>query len=211
MPINYTVKQGDSIASIAYKHGFFPDTLWNHPNNRELKANREHPNVLKPGDIVFIPDLRLKEVAKSTEQKHQFVLKGVPTKLKLRFLDRGKPKRDQPYVLKVGRKKENGYTDENGFVEFSVSPNASGGKIEVGEGKDKKVYTLNIGHLEPIESITGIAERLRNLGYVVEKGTIELTPELKFAIRTFQSRNDLEVSGEITSETKEALIEAHGS
>ena len=72
MPINHQVKQGDCISSIAFENGFFPDTIWNHPSNAELKKKREDPHVLLPGDMVFIPDKRPKEVSEPTNQVHKF-------------------------------------------------------------------------------------------------------------------------------------------
>ena len=86
MPIDYEVVSGDCIDSIALRHGLFPETLWNHSSNAELKKSRKDPNVLFPGDKLFIPDIRLKQVDSPTEKKQRFRRKGVPAKLKLRFL-----------------------------------------------------------------------------------------------------------------------------
>lgn len=55
MATEYKVKQGDCISSIAAKYGHVPDAIWNDPANRQLKEEREDPNVLKPGDVSFIP------------------------------------------------------------------------------------------------------------------------------------------------------------
>ena len=64
------MKEGECVGSIAFEHGFFPDTLWDHPNNAELKGKRGDPNVLLAGDVVHVPDLRPKEVAVAAGQSH---------------------------------------------------------------------------------------------------------------------------------------------
>ena len=70
MATNYQVKPGDCVSSIAFEHGFFPDTIWNHPSNKQLKEKRKDPNTLCAGDSVYIPDLREKVVNKPTNQMH---------------------------------------------------------------------------------------------------------------------------------------------
>ena len=58
----HQVEQGECLSSIAYECGFFPDTIWNHPQNAELKRKRNNPNALMLGDIISVPDKRIKEV-----------------------------------------------------------------------------------------------------------------------------------------------------
>jgi hypothetical protein len=86
MPEDYTVQQGDCISSIAFSHGFFWQTLWNDGANSNLKSLRKDPNVLKEGDVVHIPDLRLKQESCATEKRWSFKLKGVPAKCKIKVL-----------------------------------------------------------------------------------------------------------------------------
>lgn len=59
----YKVKQGDSICSIAFEHGLFPDTIWNDAKNSSLKQERKDPNVLYPGDVVYVRDKEEKQAS----------------------------------------------------------------------------------------------------------------------------------------------------
>ena len=46
MAIGHRVQQGDCMVSIAELCGFFWETLWNHPNNKDLRGLRHDPTVL---------------------------------------------------------------------------------------------------------------------------------------------------------------------
>jgi hypothetical protein len=76
----YTVKQGDCLSSIAEKHGFTPDKIWDHRKNSQLKEKRKDPNFLQPGDVVHMPDKEKKEEFGDTDQRHKFKRRGVPEK-----------------------------------------------------------------------------------------------------------------------------------
>src|SRR5262249_17842677 len=98
---DYVVQSGDCMESIAYEHGFLAKTLWNLPENAELRNHRE-PNVLLPGDRVTIPPIRLREEDRPTDQRHRFRLLGPPCQFRLRFLDdKQQPRSGVPYVLTI--------------------------------------------------------------------------------------------------------------
>ncbi|MEK7724532.1 MAG: LysM peptidoglycan-binding domain-containing protein, partial [Acidobacteriota bacterium] len=132
MAENYQVRSGDCISSIAFANGFSPDTIWNHPNNAALKAKRKDPNVLLPGDIVFVPDKRLKEVREPTNQVHKFMVKNVPAKFRIQIMENNEPQANVPFTLTVDGKvvsNPGDRTTSTGMVICSILPNAIEGLL----------------------------------------------------------------------------------
>lgn len=210
---DHSVTQGESLASIAYERGLYWETVWGHPNNAELRGTRTNPNVMSPGDVIFVPDREEKEVAGGTEERHRFRRKGVPEKLRIRLLDENdEPRADIPYALNVGGKLFSGRTDANGMIEHSVPPDANGGRLEVGESGEEQ-YQLQLGHLDPEDGVRGAQARLRNLGFYRVSAEVngEMDTETVAAIREFQEKNDLPVTGELDDATRDLLRDSHGS
>jgi hypothetical protein len=210
MAINYQVKQGDCISSIASNHGFLPDTIWDHPNNADLKARRKDLNTLNPGDVVYIPDLRVKEVSESTNQVHKFVCNLAPAKLNLHLLNDGEPISNQSYTLKIDGKVIEGMTDGEGKIRASIKPTAEKASLIVGEGQSQIIYDLHLGTLPPIEEISGVKRRLHNLGYKVGSLDDSLTEDLEEAIAEFEFDNELEQTGKISATNRVKLKEVYG-
>jgi hypothetical protein len=210
MPVEYTVRDGDCISSIAVDYGFFPDTLWNHPKNSELKQKRKDPNILLPGDVVFIPDKTLKEVQKSTDARHTFKRKGVPEILRLRMLDEdGYPRANVPYRLDIDGRLIEGTLNAEGALEVPIPPNARNGLLILGsEGQEQ--YTLALGHLDPVETAPGLIARLRNLGYNCGWDNTEIGDRTREALFEFQKANQLQETGEPDDATRSKLLELHG-
>ncbi len=199
----YTVKQGDCISSIAFAYDLFPKTIWDHPDNAELKKLRKDPNALFPGDSVVIPEKQLKEEDCQAEQKHRFRRKGVPEKLRIQLLTGAEeddaPRKSIPYTLDITTKsgrpvpQKKGKTDNNGYLDESILPDALKGKIVLDEGEDEEVYEIMLGHIDPIDTPSGIKARLENLGYECGEDGDTLDDMTIEAIRNFQSDNDLEI------------------
>ncbi|MCM8799029.1 MAG: peptidoglycan-binding protein [Candidatus Omnitrophica bacterium] len=203
----YIVKQGDCLSSIANKFGLFWEKIWNHPQNSQLKELRKDPNILFPGDVVYIPDKEEKEEAVATGQKHRFRRKGVPEKLELILCLEGEPRRNEEYELEIDGVFTSAKSDGEGKVSISIPPGARKGKlILIRTGEE---FNLDLGHLDPITEITGIQARLVNLGFDVEV-TGKWDEKSKEALRLFQKQNKLEPSGEIDETTRNKLKEVYG-
>ncbi|MBN2492230.1 MAG: peptidoglycan-binding protein [Planctomycetes bacterium] len=203
MPQDHRVRQGDCISSIAFKNGFFWETLWNHADNARLKRERQDPNVLMPGDVVHVPDLTTKQVDGATEQRHRFRLKGVPAKIKLRLAVNDEPLANMPYRLCLDDQWSAGVTDGEGCAEMPISPDARSGKILVDQDGHATVFTFDLGSLNPIDTEEGVWQRLSNMGYNVE-------PDLSGALRTYQQRQGLEPTGQLDEATRSKIKETFG-
>jgi hypothetical protein len=209
MPTKHVVTQGECISRIAFEYGFFPETVWEHPDNKDLKELRKNPYVLMPGDVVVIPDKRVKEVAKPTGQRHRFRRKGVPEKLVMKFTRGDELRANAKYLLEIDGRRSEGSTDGGGIVELEIPPNAKIGKITFVEEGDE--YELELGHLDPITELSGIQGRLRNLGLYEGPVDGEMNEELEKAIVLFQERNKLEPTGKVDDSLKGTLQNAHGT
>jgi N-acetylmuramoyl-L-alanine amidase len=207
--LDYKVKQGDCIESIAEKYGLFWETLWNHPKNRPLREKRREANVLFPGDIVFVPEKRIKEESGQTEQRHRFRRKGIPSILRMVLKDEDdEPIANVKYILEIDGEITSGTTDATGKLEQRIKPNARKGKLIVGEESDE--YNLDLGYIDPITEISGVQSRLNNLGFDCGKVDGVLGPKTREAIQEFQIEHGLEQTGEIDQQTRNKLKEIYG-
>jgi hypothetical protein len=74
----YTLDGEDSLYSVAMENGYIWQTLWDLPENRALRELRKNPGGLIEGDVVQLPDLRVKSLAAGTNVRHRYVRKGAP-------------------------------------------------------------------------------------------------------------------------------------
>jgi hypothetical protein len=204
----YTVKQGDCISSIAFKHGLFPETIWNDSKNSNLKQERKDPNVLLPGDEVYIRDKEGKEESCASEERHRFRRKGVPEILQIQFKINDEPRANEAYVLEIDGALSEEQTDADGVAEVWIPPNAMKGKISFRDREDE--YELDLGGLDPITEISGVQARLGTLGFYDGPVDGEMSDELEQAIRVVQERHNLEPTGKLDEATRNVILDEYG-
>jgi hypothetical protein len=211
MPKRRTIRDGDTVDSIAFDEGLFPETIWDHPANAELKRKSQDRTILKPGDVLTVPDKRVKEVPAASEQRHRYRRRGVPAVLWVRLLDWGEPRAGLPYTLDVEGKTVQGTTESDGSLRHWVPPNARQATLII-EGDEsrprREEYRLQIGHLTPASEQAGAIARLVNLHYL-DEGKTRDEEAVKAAVRAFQEDYGLEATGRLDRATEEKLRGTH--
>lgn len=201
----YTVRPGDCLHSIAFERGLYWETIWRHPQNAALRERRQEAHVVHPGDRIFIPERNRKEESRMTDQHHRFRRKGVPANLRLQLMDHDRPRADLPYVLEIDGDLRRGTTDGEGWIRCAIPPNARRGTLTLGEDQEER-YELNLGHIDPVEEIAGVQERLNNLGFGCGRNDGQLGERTRTALRAFQAKHELPVSGEPDQATRDKLL-----
>lgn len=207
----YVVEDGDCLESIAFASGHFWETLWNLPDNADIKRTRKTPNILLPGDRLTVPEIQVEWRAGATETTHRFRRRGVPSRLAICIKECGSARAHEPYRLTIDGAVFQGTTDADGWVRRPLPPDAREGELVVGKHPlTSIVIPLQFGGMHPLSELTGIQQRLGNLGFGCEPSG-ELDEATLFALASFQKANNLEPTAELNSGTIHQLRQAHGS
>lgn len=209
----------EDIQTIAFVNGIRDwRAIWDHPENARLRETRPNPLLLAHGDAVFVPDDTGSVVVARTGSLARFQMAPEPSDLRSVSLiirdSRGNPFVEKRFQLSYGDGLMEGMTSDRGEINCFIPYNQSAPILSVfprdGNDRLKLVWPLQLGWLEPVDTVAGIKGRLHNLGYRIE--TIDNTEsiDLHEAVRLFRARNSLPVSQEIDSQFRQRLQEDHG-
>jgi hypothetical protein len=219
MPTNYTVVQGDCLSSIAAAQGFRDwHTIYNDPANADFRDLRPDPNAILPGDVLVIPDKTTSSFRAATGQAVSYTVKSSPqTSLCVRFDDAG----DLNYTVQVdgADPTPTALLAAGDTLQVPIPPAAAQAQLLVwpasydsaDDAGDAAIsWTLSLGNLDPIETVSGIQARLKNLGY--DPGAIDGVngPNTEAAVKQFQQDNELKNDGICGPITTKALKTAYG-
>jgi Putative peptidoglycan binding domain len=211
----HTVAQGEYLSMIAAEYGFRDYTIiWDHPNNAQLKDLRKNPNVLFPGDSLFIPDKEEKQEQGATSKRHTFQVKQEKLKLRLVLEDiYEKPIANAACVLFVEEERFQVTTDGSGKIEQEIPLNAQKGLLIITSDQtpfEHDFLPLKIGHLDPVDTVSGQRTRLNNLGYFAGDSDDPKDPAFLSAAEEFQCDYSLSVDGDVGPQTQARLKQVHG-
>jgi hypothetical protein len=208
---DYVVEADECIESIASENGLFWETIWNDPQNAKVKEERKDPNLILPGDRLYVREIETKKETGETDKRHTFVRKGVPSALHMQFLIGGEPRQGVAYRLSLGDIEFKGSTDDKGRISHPVPPDTVGGVLTIGPPDAEEVYVLVVRGLDPINTISGIQQRLHNLNF--NPGPIDgiVGPLTRASVRLFQEHTDLDPDGIAGPKTQAKLKEWYGA
>lgn len=201
----HKVRQGDHVPRLAREGGHRSfDVVWNHPDNAELKKLRSNPCILLPGDIVAVPEIEARTESGSTDQRHTFKAEVSLLTLGLTLQNwDGAVLEPESKLLKIDGAEAKAADEGEGTIRATIEPMASSGLLRI----DGREITLKIGHLDPVDSDSGVRSRLENLGYRIED---ESENAFKLAVEEFQLEHGLAVDGIVGPNTRGKLEEVHG-
>ncbi|MFN0106170.1 MAG: peptidoglycan-binding protein [Bryobacteraceae bacterium] len=214
MPM-YTVVQGDCLSSIALRYGFADwRTIYNHGNNAEFRRLRPNPNLIYPGDSLYIPDTDTRTDPAATDAWHEYKVEGQKTFVRVRMLDADMAAlAGKKYRLVANGKTTEGTLGGDGMIEQEIAADSPDARLTVWLDEDTSrpgvIWDVRLGHLDPVDTPTGIQARLRNLGYNPGPIDGDIGPLTQAAIRGFQSRFGLTVDGIAGPITQGKLKEIH--
>jgi hypothetical protein len=212
----HTVSQGQCLSSIARSYGFDDwRVIYNHPDNASFRQLRPNPNLIHPGDRIVIPDLDPGGEGAPTEQTHTFELDTDRVLLRVVVQDVDKqPMSGKRYKLTVDALPPvEGTTGGDGMVEQEIAPGAESGLLEVfvnGNNVPPVAWRLMIGHLDPVEQVSGYQARLNNLAF--ESGPVDgiKGPLTTGAVKRFQTEFALASDGIVGPLTRGKLRDVYG-
>jgi hypothetical protein len=173
----YVIADGDYLALLAYQQDFDADTVWNDPANDDLRALRPDPNLLWPTDILHVPNQMNKmpvthTLAPGSTTTFVSTPPTLPVAVKFTGADPS-AYASKAYVVKELEDLTGLTTNGDGLATFDAPITLQ--TMTVVFTDSGEAWRLKIGSMDPIETLSGIWQRLQNLGYL--DGDIELDPD----------------------------------
>lgn len=199
------LRQGECVCSVAARTGLPWQKIWDAPQNDPLREAGRHPNVLLPGDELFVPEREAVNEALATGRKHKLVVHGTLVDVHIKLVANLEPLPDEPWVIEHAGGKLEGTSDGEGMLDAKLPAQAWRAILLL--PKRRLRFTLELGALDPIDTPSGAQGRLRNLGLAASDRVDEHTDE---ALRGYQRLAALDETGELDDATIDALRDEYG-
>ncbi len=222
MPRTHTVRAGETIARIALRYGFRRwQTVWEAPENEELRSLRASPDVLQPSDSVAIPDKESHVEEAATGKRHTFEVVARPKERLVLFLQdvTGAPLAGVEFKLWFSASitpdaDVESLTGPDGKVDVELPFGARDARLLIQD----RTWKLMIGDLDPVADpddppkLTGVVSRLANLAHGVGITPNDGAFAIAAAASSFAYRQDKRLDdNEVDSALRHRLRDEHRS
>ncbi len=201
--VPYLVRQGDYVAALAARLGFDAQTVWLHERNATLRAKRKSASILAPGDVLYIPESNQAKAPLKPGTTNRYRARVPKARVEVALHGRGSDRRlaNEPYELRgLGRDVIHGSTDAEGRLILSLPIHVR--SVDVTFPGLGVRMPVQVGHLDPLDTPSGLEHRLEHLGYDLR--------DLQAALRAFQRDMQLTETGAFDAATVSALESKHG-
>ena len=216
MPATHIVRKGECLSSIAAHYGLSSwQKIYDHPRNAAFRKKRPNPNLIYVGDALFIPDKDSRITYCPTGQTTQFRVRVPKTWFNMCIQDEAKqPIAEARYCLVLDNHAAviDGETDGKGWIRAEIPAWAEFGQLTLwphgDDGEAVLTWKVRLGHLDPLETTSGVKARLQNLGYECDVNDVQ-DEEYFAAVREFQLDHGLVVDGIVGPKTRAKLKQEH--
>ena len=125
--------------------------------------------------------------------------------MRLYFRNASRVFANEPFTLVVDGVSTGGVTDGDGALVANVPGNAQFGMLKI----RGRTLRLELGHIDPVGTVSGAKQRLKNLGLNPGVSDSRIDPATVAALRSFQHTHKLRETGELDDQTKAKLEEMH--
>jgi hypothetical protein len=209
----YVVKQGDFLSKLAFMQGFDASAVWNDPKNADLCKLRPDPDMLAPGDLLYVPDPNPQVLALTGQSSNDYQADVPSLTITVTLKDGDRQVLvDEPYVIEgLGGDPVEGKSGADGSVIISATVLIR--EVTIVLPNRNLSQTVLVGDLDPLEEDSGVRMRLAQLGYLAHgwESTDDID-DIRAAIEAFQVASGLpDPTGIMDDATRAALGKAHGS
>lgn len=204
--MSHEIRQGECVCVVAARSGVPWKTIWDAAENDPLREADRHPNVLLPGDALHVPERELKTESLATSKRHKLLVHGTLATIHITLVAHLEPLADEPWMIEYGDTKLEGRSDGEGKLEAKLPAVLTKATLSLPDRHQR--YTLSLGALDPIDTLSGARGRLCNLGLTTGDRGDE--PSTREAITGFQTTQELEATGELDDSTVGALRDEYG-
>jgi hypothetical protein len=220
--IPYVVRAGDYLTAVAHARGLTPGDIWDHPANADLRKKRPNPEILAPGDILFIPVVEREWLPVSAGSTNTYVvtIPLVEIHVVLHGSD-GKPLAGKSLVLEPDPGVKSPTTDGTGLLKVKIPVTVRRVTVTVPDANLK--FQIRVGELDPHDTSSGILSRLRQLGYAGSEGHlarsgrpylagVDLSENaLRRAVSAYQNDQGQDVTGTLDASLCDAVRTGYGT